>query len=82
MSITVKFFARLKEELGVEELQIDSDSVTHLSELKAYLIGLHPNWNTALQRQCLMAVNQTMAPNDQAISSGDEVALFPPVTGG
>lgn len=77
MSITVKFFARLREELNMDETQLDF--VPGLTALKVWqqVVG-----QSALPPKTLIAVNQEYASEDIAVSENDEVAFFPPVTGG
>jgi len=82
MTFTVKFFARLREELGTAEVQVALADVTTLAQLKPFLIGQHPHWQTALERNLLLAVNQHLVTDDVTLEAGDEVALLPPVTGG
>ncbi len=80
--ITVKLFARIREELGVGELSWPvADSVRDLRDALCRERG--PRWADALQSpQVIIAVNQQVAALDVALSDGDEVAFFPPVTGG
>ncbi|WP_448245657.1 molybdopterin converting factor subunit 1 [Thalassotalea agariperforans] len=82
--IKVLFFARLREQLNCEQLDLElaNDSLT-IADVKQQLVTLHPDWQSYLQDNALLnAVNQQMADNNTSISSGDEVAFFPPVTGG
>ena len=81
-TFTVKFFARLKEETGTSELNIQLESASTVGQLKDHLLTVYPQWQQYLEKNLLMAVNQTMAAPDTALHSGDEVAFFPPVTGG
>lgn len=80
--IQVVFFASVREQLGVDQLRWDakaSDVEGLLSELKAQ----GEPWLKALsQAGLLVAVNQEMSALDAQITDGDEVAFFPPVTGG
>ncbi len=77
MSITVRFFASLRENLGLEGMQISSDGVTTVKDV----------WNSST-KECrvpenvLVAVNMEYVNFDTKISDNDEVAFFPPVTGG
>jgi molybdopterin synthase sulfur carrier subunit len=81
--IKVLFFAKLSEQLGVRELQIDAKSAEDTKQLFTYLLNHKAEWADILTSQpCLKAVNQTMVANDVALKDGDEVAYFPPVTGG
>lgn len=85
MKVTVLFFASLREQLGVsrEELELPAGIAT-LGSLRAHLLARGGAWSTALAEGKLlrMAVNQDMAKPATAIKGGDEVAFFPPVTGG
>lgn len=81
--IKVLFFARLREQLDCAELQLAADHVTDVNALRRKLLEHHPGWQEFLvNRQILVAVNQTLAKDDCMINDGDEVAFFPPVTGG
>jgi len=81
--IRVLFLAQLREQLGVAELQITAESVVSIATLKHYLVTTHPQWEQFLSNsKLLVAVNHQYAKADMAIESGDEVAFFPPVTGG
>ncbi|MEP4546620.1 MAG: MoaD/ThiS family protein [Saccharospirillum sp.] len=80
--VQVKFFARLREELGVSSLNIPAEVVPDLDALLDWLVKAHPQWQPALQGKLMTAVNQSMTSSNVALQPGDEVALFPPVTGG
>lgn len=75
MSIQVKFFASLRESLGQSETTVDQAST--VSEV----------WDLATQstlppQNMLVAVNLDYANMQSPVKDGDEVAFFPPVTGG
>ncbi len=76
MSITVRFFASIRERLGKGEDNIDIKGIATVADVwnKSAKIPLPPN--------VLAAVNMEYARTDQAVRDGDEVAFFPPVTGG
>lgn len=83
--LEVLFFARLREQLGVAQLQVPySAAVATLAALQEHLIAEHGElWAQALQAEnVLRAVNQDMVSLDCVLAAGDEVAFFPPVTGG
>jgi molybdopterin synthase sulfur carrier subunit len=83
--ITVLYFARLREALGTSSEQIAlPPAVSDLDGLRALLAARGGTWSEelALNRRIRAAVNQSMAAGDTAISDGDEIAFFPPVTGG
>ncbi|WP_417594737.1 cyclic pyranopterin monophosphate synthase MoaC [Oceanospirillum sp.] len=82
--VKVRFFAGLRETLGCEQvpLSLNAETIT-LAEVKALLITSHPDWAEALSaKNLLMSVNQQMAKASALVTVGDEVAFFPPVTGG
>ena len=85
MKVKVLFFASLREQLGVssEMVELPGDSAT-VGALRAQLAGRGDAWRTALVDGKLLrtAVNQDMAGLAAPLKSGDEVAFFPPVTGG
>jgi len=81
--ITVLFFAKLSEQLGVKSLQVDWQQAQDVEQLFQYLTEYKKEWSVALASQpCLRAVNQEMVTNNIKLKEGDEVAFFPPVTGG
>lgn len=83
--ITIRYFARLREQLGAEQevLEVD-DTVETIAQLKTMLTSRGETWQKAMTSapSILAAVNQTMASQTQSINDGDEVAFFPPLTGG
>ena len=83
--VTVLYFARLREALGTssEELALP-ESVIDLGGLRNALVSRGGVWAQELaeSRPIRAAVNQDIASSDTPVSDGDEVAFFPPVTGG
>jgi len=83
--ITLVYFASFREKLGQDREQMTlPDAVTNISELTAHLVaGRDAVWADTLQAaNVLVAVNQEMVEADHPVVDGDEVAFFPPVTGG
>lgn len=78
----LKFFARLKDDLGTAELDVPAGQVADTDALKTWLNQQFPERQAAFQRPLLTAVNHDMVNGTTALKAGDEVALFPPVTGG
>ena len=81
-TFTLKFFAKLKEQTGTDQIEISVNAVSKLTELKPYLLSEYPQWAGMLESRLMTAVNHDMVTGDQVLNAGDEVALFPPVTGG
>jgi sulfur-carrier protein len=79
------FFARLREDLGTnaEELALPA-GVGTVAALRAHLASRGGAWGTTLAqgKAIRVAVNQEMAQPTTPVKPGDEVAFFPPVTGG
>ncbi|MFN3232777.1 MAG: molybdopterin converting factor subunit 1 [Alphaproteobacteria bacterium] len=79
------YFAWLKDRIGTDEEDLDlPGSVTTVSALVDWLIARGDNYAAAFENRDIVraAVNQDYAEADAAIAPGDEVAFFPPVTGG
>ncbi len=83
--VKLLFFARLREVLGVstESIELPADVLT-VGALRSQLISRGGAWADAFAegRAVRVAVNQDMAQAATAIKAGDEIAFFPPVTGG
>jgi len=85
MQIQLRFFAALREQLGVSEETIDvSDDIKTIDDLKNDLCKRNALWSEALSGNQVIrcALNQVMVDASTALSDGAEVAFFPPVTGG
>lgn len=81
--ISVLFFAQLREQLQCEKLNLELPADSSVTALREKLIELHPAWLEFLvSDKLLFSVNQTLVKASHAIQDGDEVAFFPPVTGG
>jgi molybdopterin synthase sulfur carrier subunit len=82
--IRLRYFASLRETLGVGDEQLELPAgIRDVGGLCELLRGRGDNWDSALANQQLhVAVNQVIASPDAVIEDGDEVAWFPPVTGG
>lgn len=81
MAVHVLYFGGLREALGTggESVELPAGVAT-LGKLRDALAVRHPELLTA--KNLRVAVNQKMAGMDAAVADGDEVAFFPPVTGG
>ena len=83
-SFTIKYFASVREAVNCAEETLPwQASLNTVDAVKAELQRRGEPWQTALAKpQLRCAVNQTLTAFHQAVSAGDEVAFFPPVTGG
>ncbi|MGH2521836.1 MAG: molybdenum cofactor biosynthesis protein [Anaerolineales bacterium] len=81
MIISVLFFATLKDRAGRDRLALELDNATTVAALKSRLAADIPNLAPALPT-ALVSVNREFAFAEDALKDGDEVALFPPVSGG
>ncbi|NHB91472.1 molybdopterin synthase sulfur carrier subunit [Photorhabdus cinerea] len=80
--IKVLFFAQIRELVGTDSLDLDN-SYTTVDSLRNTLISKGERWALALEDgKLLSAVNQSFVHGGHLLQDGDEVAFFPPVTGG
>ncbi len=83
MKITIKYFASIREDIGQGSEQIDTHA-SNLAALRDELIARGGSYALALARgrPLRVALDQVMAAESAGLTSGAEVAFFPPVTGG
>ena len=82
--IKLLYFASLRERLGTggESIELPAGIAT-VAVLREYLVKRGGDWLAlTTMRNLRVAVNQTMVDFDAGLKDGDEVAFFPPVTGG
>lgn len=83
--IKVLYFARLKESLNysTEDMDLPADVKT-VAQLKTHLAKRGEAWANLFngKQSIRAAINHALVDNDATIKDGDEVAFFPPVTGG
>lgn len=77
MSIRVRYFASLREKMGRVEENLAAEGISTIADVWNAVSGGLP-----LPDRTLCAVNMDYATPDSAVKDGDEVAFFPPVTGG
>lgn len=77
MSVRVKFFASLREQLGRDGEEIDSSTCNTVADVWEQVSG-----SPTMPKNLLAAVNLKYVSVSHAVHDGDEVAFFPPVTGG
>lgn len=83
MKVQIKYFASIREALGVSSGSLDTEAAT-VGALRDVLIarGGAAAEVLARNRHVRVALNQTLVDEAAALSDGCEVAFFPPVTGG
>jgi molybdopterin converting factor subunit 1 len=81
MTVKVLFFARLREKMGISSIDFMLDQPVTLTQFQVLLAEKYPIF-VALPQPIVVAINQNFAQPEQLVSAGDEVAFFPPVTGG
>ncbi|MFA5627592.1 MAG: MoaD/ThiS family protein [Thiohalomonadaceae bacterium] len=77
MSVTVKFFASLKDLLGCDGATVEIGEVASVSDVWLQAAG-----GKAMPDNVLAAINMEYVDQNTLVHDGDEVAFFPPVTGG
>jgi len=77
MNITVKFFASLREQTGKSDTSISSSEALTVSQAWQQASGLDE-----MPENTLCAINMEYVSSDTPLTDGDELAFFPPVTGG
>jgi len=85
MKLKLLYFAGLREQVGASGEDLDLPAgVATVAGLRSLLIARGGAWQSALApgRALRVAVNQEMAQAATPVKPGDEIAFFPPVTGG
>jgi molybdopterin synthase sulfur carrier subunit len=80
--IKVRFFANLREKLDCESINLEYSGENSAQEVKQKLLNRGERWQALAENDLLIAVNQTICGSDAELNDGDELAFFPPVTGG
>jgi sulfur-carrier protein len=83
-SFKLRYFASLREALSTAEERVEPPvSVASVADLRAHLAGRGGEWQRLVTMKNLRcAVNQDVAADTTLLRDGDEIAFFPPVTGG
>lgn len=85
MSVKILYFASLREALGCTEERLEQlpEGVNTVGALRDWLCARGGDWAALAPGKAVRAaVNQTLAHAPASIADGDEIAFFPPVTGG
>jgi len=77
MSIKVKFFARMRDEVGMSSAEAEFVEGMAIADLWSQLVD-----GVAYPESVMIAVNMEYVSGEPVLKDGDEVAFFPPVTGG
>jgi len=81
MTLRILYFATMRDLAGVREETISLPDGLRVKDLKSLLGGKHPQLIKAFN-SAIFAVNREFALDDHPLKEGDEVAIFPPVSGG
>lgn len=81
MTLTILYFAALRELLGVTEERVELASLNSIGELALELARRHPRLEPHLG-SVRFAINEVFVASSAPLQSGDVVALIPPVSGG
>ncbi|GBL32540.1 molybdopterin synthase sulfur carrier subunit [Methylophilaceae bacterium] len=85
MRVKLFYFAKVREALGVDREEIDLvSSIETVADLVDFLKSRGSAWQATFSElsSMRMAVNQEIVDDSHAIRANDEVAFFPPITGG
>ena len=81
ITVRVLFFGGARDAVGAEEISLDLPNPSNMSEAREAILGKHPTL-ARFGKSLLFAVNQEYAEPERQIQNGDELAIFPPVSGG
>ena len=83
--LKILYFAHLREQLGREcDDLVLPDGVANVAELIGFLKNADPVVNDIFESspKILVAINQVVVSRDSEVTQNDEIAFFPPMTGG
>ncbi len=83
--LNIQYFASIREALNKNQEQLELPAtVSSVQELIDYLLSADPQFESVFSEnnKVLVAVNQIVVNRNHALSAEDEVAFFPPMTGG
>jgi len=79
----IKYFAWIKDITNLEEEEINLNEAKNLDELKTYIIKKYPDLKKHMIKEILrFAINQEYVVDNTNLNDEDEIAIFPPVSGG
>lgn len=80
--IQIKFFASLRERIGAASVNLEYTGEKTVEDVENHLLERGEQWKLLREQDVLCAVNQTICGKQARVNDGDEIAFFPPVTGG
>lgn len=81
--VNLLYFASLADQLQCSEEEVElAAGIDTVAALQQWLSSRGNRWSALAGEQVRCAVNQSIAKAEQPVAAGDEVAFFPPVTGG
>ena len=80
----IKYFAWLKDITNIEEEEVNDKNIIDVKTLKEFLLKKYPKLNQYMEEEGFIriAINLEYITTNESINSNDEIALFPPVSGG
>ena len=79
----IKYFACLKDITNTENDKFDNINIKDINELKKYIVIKYPDLKKHIEQDVLrVAVNQEYIVENISLNANDEIAIFPPVSGG
>ncbi|MBK4999137.1 MoaD/ThiS family protein [Pseudomonas sp. S31] len=81
MMVKVMYFARYREVLGVDAERLEGEFKV-LEDVRQALLAKGGQYAVLAEQNLMCARNEELCKLDEAVEEGDEVAFFPPVTGG
>ena len=80
----IKYFAWLKNITNIEEEVIDNETINDVESLKKFLLKKYPKLDKYMNKDNFVrvAINLKYTTSNDTIHANDEIALFPPVSGG
>ncbi len=82
INVRVLFFGAARETVGSDEIKLDLHAPATVASAFAEVLARYPQLGSRFGRSLLLAVNQEYAPRESEVRAGDELAIFPPVSGG